>query len=179
MALIEVFHVVADHYPVDPEYTGEIIEGQAVTLDANGYVAPTDAGDFVVGIAGDSISTAGNTEWSAQVTINPAGAQRYTQNRVANQGDETLASGRLTVYTSGGKFRSDQYDTTQTYAPGDTLYAGATGLLTSDAGGAANAVVGLVVEGPLAFPSGVPGTDIDGSMSLGTFVTFILNIDNG
>lgn len=177
MALIEVYHVVADYYDVDPDYTGTIIEGQAVTLDANGYVAPTDAGDAVIGIAGDSISTSGATEWSANVTINGAGATKTTENRVANAGDETLGSGKLTVYTSGGKFRSDQYDATQTYAPGDTLYATDDGNLTTEA--ATNSVVGTVVEGPSAFPSGVPGTDVDGSISLGTFVTFVLNIDNG
>ena len=177
MALIEIYHVVADMYDVDPHYTGTIIPGQAVTLNANGYIEPTDAGDSIIGVAGDAISTEGEGAYSADVTVNGAGAVRKTENRVSDGGNETLASGLMTVYTSGGKFQSDQYDAAQAYVPGDQLYAGDAGVLTTEVG--ANSVVGTVVAGPAAVASGVPGADVNGSLSLGTFITFVLNIDNG
>ena len=172
MALIEVYHVVADMYNVNPTFT-EIKEGMAVVLDDNGYVALPSSKDGVLGVAGDSTSTAGATEWSANVTISANGAQRMTENRVSNQGNETLASGKMTVYTVGGKFRTDQYDTTKEYTYGCTLYAGTTGLITSNSASSVK-VIGVCVEPPAAFPSGVPGTTVNGSMSLGNFLTFIL-----
>ena len=185
MALIEIYHVVADMYPVHDQ---TIREGMCVRLDAAGQVVPAIATGAVLGIAGDStVVSASNasksTPYSAQLTIgaNADGTVRstqWTQNRVSDAFNETLASGKMTVYNSGGKFATDQYDTAVlTYTPasgvaGD-LYSTAAGLLTNTDGGGYQ--VGRCVAAPTAYPSGVPGTDTtDGSLSLGTFITFVL-----
>ena len=175
MALIEIYHVVADMYPVDQEHDiDEIIEGMVITLDVNGNATRCGLGDVPIGLAADSVSTVGRTEYAGNVTINAAGATRTTENRVANQGDETLASGKLTVYTgSAGKFATDQYDTTNAWAVSDIAYAGAAGQLVAAGDGAIQ--VGLVVETPRAYPSGVPGTDVQGSTTLGTYLTILLH----
>jgi len=175
MALIEVYNVVPDYYDVDPDFTGTIIEGQLVSLGADGYVKAADIGELVIGIAGDSISSTGQTEYSADVVISPSGAVRSTENRVANEGDETLASGKLTVYNSGGKFKTDQYDTTKTYVIGTKLYADDDGIITNASDGG-RLEIGYLVGGPAAEESGVPGTDINGSTTLGTFITVLLKV---
>lgn len=179
MALIEIYHVVADMYAVDPDWTAAeaIIEGQWValeTISSNVYAKRADGStELVIGVAGDTMSTAtAGTPYAAQVLVNPAGATRWTQNRVSDYFNETLASGLITVYTSGGKFATDQYAAV-TFVAGTRLYVDANGDLTNvDAG---NAQVVAICVAPIAmYPSGVPGTDIDGSMSLGNFVTFKL-----
>jgi len=174
MALIELQHVVADMYPVDQDHAiDEIIEGMVITLDANGNATRCDLGDMPLGLAADSVSDTGQTEYAGNVTINAAGATRTTENRVSNQGDETLASGKITVYTGGGKFATDQYDTTVTWTVGQVCDAGNDGQLQDDLGTGID--VGVVVETPRAYPSGVPGTDVQGSTSLGTYLTIGLN----
>lgn len=178
MALIEIYHVVADMYPVADSQT--IREGMAISLNTDGEAEAANATDVVFGIAGDntaSSSTDANkaTPYSANLTIGASGAsQKWTENRVSDAYNETLASGKMTVYTGGGKFATDQYAAV-TFAVGEGLYSDANGLLTNVDGG--GSVVGTVVATPTAYPSGVPGTDTtDGSLSLGTFLTFILNV---
>ena len=179
MALIEIYHIVADYYDVDPDWTAAdaIIEGQWVALETVSSVVYAKRADgtteTVIGVAGDTMSTAtAGTPYAAQVLVNPAGATRWTQNRVSDYFNETLASGKITVYTAGGKFATDQYAAV-TFAAGERLYVDASGDLTNvDAGN--GQIVGTCVAPIAAYPSGVPGTDIDGSMTLGNFVTFTL-----
>ena len=178
MALIPVQHVVADHFPVDPDWvyatSGTITSGRLVDLDGSGFVrlVPT-AGNYALGLAADNLSNVGgNTPYASNLTIGAGGSfTRSTENRVSDFFDETLASGRMTVYHGGGRFLTDQFATV-TFAPSQRLYATATGTITNAAAGN-NIVIGLVVGTP-AVPSGVPGTAISGSTSLGTFLDMML-----
>jgi hypothetical protein len=175
MALIPVQHVVADHFPVDPDWSytvnGTIISGSLVDLDTSGYVRNVaTAGNPPIGIAADNLTnTGGNTPFSANLTLGAGGSfTRSTENRVSDFFDETLASGRMTVYNAGGRFLTDQYVTTQTFAPSAVLYSTAAGLWTTTAG--AGNVAGMCISGAASRPSGVPGTAVGGSTTLGTFI---------
>jgi len=177
MALINIYHVVADQLPVNQDFIADIMAGMCVKIDDDGTVTKCDtAGELVYGIAGDTQSnTTAGTAYADNIITGAYGAlARSTQNRVSDNFNETGASGLMTVYTSGGKFATDEYDTTRedSLTPGTKLYTNNAGLL-SDVAGAGN-VVGIVVSAPAAYPSGVPGTDINGSMSLGTYLIFKL-----
>ena len=179
MALIEIFHVVADEYPVDPDWsTPDLLEGLVVRLTQHdGYAARCNATSRPIGIAGDTQSnTISSTPYAASLIVNAAGATRQTENRVSDFFKETLASGKMTVYHSGGTFATDLFDVTvDTAVPGDILYSNATGRLTTTNGG--GLIVATCVAAVKAWPSGVPGVDTtDGSISLGDYVTFKLEI---
>jgi len=169
MALVELYHVVADIYDVDS--SAEITEGMVVMQNAAAdiVVATGASGTVALGLAGDNKINTGNSSGLP-------GAADGWQNRVSDPNFyETRASGKITVYHSGGKFATDQYDSTLTFAIGDACYSDATGKLTNVA--SANAqVVGYCVAVPAAYPSGVPGTDINGDISLGTFMEIKLVI---
>jgi len=181
MALIEIYHVVADMYPIADDQT--IREGMCVNLNANSQIELANvAGERCIGIAGDSTALSANasnlsTPYSSNLTLGANGANRsWTQNRVSDlAGNETLASNMITVYNGGGKFATDQYSATiTTWTPMAPLYTDANGQLSTTAG--ANVQVGVLTQGPSAYPSGVPGTDVTGSISLGDFITFVLTI---
>ena len=178
MALIEIYHVVADMYPVDADWNGaNFLEGQVAQLSALGEAIPGDATSVNLGIAGDTQSnTTSGTPYAASLIVNAAGATRQTENRVSDFFNETLASGLMTIYTSGGKFATDLFEATvDAAAPGDLLFCSANGLLTTTNG--TGPVVGVCVAAVQAWPSGVPGVDTtDGSLSLGDYVTFVLNM---
>lgn len=197
MALIEVFHVVASELQVDANSSTDIPQGVLVTLDSNGLVTLCD-GDtqYATGIAGDSRST-GVTSYSPEsgsslsrdpkstltgaLVIGALGAQqRFTQNRVADQYNEVLASGKMTVYHGGGEFWTDQYELVQsdgstviTYTPMARLYAAGanetanvalessivrSGRFTTESS-TTTQIVGYVLTTPTDYPSGVPGTE--------------------
>ncbi len=173
MALIVEQHVVADMYPVG---TTAIQAGMLVTMVQNGTVIPAAQGSEVcIGIAGDSaLTTAGQTTaYSSQVVIGASDADtartRWTSNRISDMYDETLASGKITVYNGGGKFWiSDDLVTGE-------LATDAGVSLESDAGGhwvagsTAKEVVAITTGLAQGYSSGVPGTDTpDGSIELGT-----------
>ncbi|MFQ5493739.1 MAG: hypothetical protein ACE5DX_06305, partial [Candidatus Dojkabacteria bacterium] len=177
---------------------------------------------FPIGIAGDTRST-GTTSFTPEsgsaLSRNPKtsltgalvtgafGAQQvFTQNRVADQFNEVLASGKMTVYHGGGEFWTDQYElvhangtTVATYTPGTWLYVGAStettgtadgefasvgGRFTDSSTGGVNYLVGATLAAPTAYPSGVPGTDTafsalpegGNSLSWGTFLHVLLKI---
>lgn len=173
MALIVEQHVVADQYPVG---STAIQAGMLLSMVNDGTVIPASQGvKIVIGIAGDSaLTTAGQTTaYSAQVVIGSDDAdtarRRWTSNRISDMFDETVASGKITVYHGGGKFWiSDDLITGE-------LAIDAGELLESETGGhwatgnSAGEVVAVCVGHAQQYPSGVPGTDTpDGSIALGT-----------
>ena len=215
MALIEVFHVVASELPIDANDTTDIPQGLPVTLNTDGLVHTCDGDtEYVIGIAGDSRSqgiTSYTPESGSSLSRNPTtsleGAlvighqnppaplgfgtgytQRYTQNRVADNYNEVLASGKMTVYHSGGEFWTDQYELIQSdgatlavYTPGTPLYAAGTaetvdavnepegqleGRFTDEASTIAQ-IIGYTLTAPTAYPSGVPGTTVGFNSGLG------------
>jgi hypothetical protein len=181
MALIPVYHVVADMFPVDPTWdddTNPIVSGKLVKLDSDGYVQPlTVAGNRCIGIAGDNLASTGpNTPYARSLVIGANGAQQAsTQNRVSDGFNESLASGLMTVYRSGGRFLTDQYNNAQAYVIGNPLYSTNAGKITSVSAGSAF-VVAILATNPGEFPSGVPGTDVAQSISLGVYVDILLQV---
>ena len=180
MALIPILHVLAPSYPVDPNTNPNLLEGKVVKM-VGGFIVAAGADEaYPLGIAGDSSTktSAGlaGTPYSKALIINSAGATRATQNRVSDFFDETLASGKVTVYQNGGSFASDQVDATlisANPATGSALGVAANGLLKVYNAGA---VVGIVTRVYGAEASGVPGVDVDGSISLGNFIEFKLSL---
>lgn len=187
MALIEVFHTIATQLPTTAT---DIVEGMGVKLSGGTtseatVVRVNGAANTVFGIAGDSArSTGPNKPYGASLVVNAAGGTRATQNRVSDFFNETVGSGKITVYTGIGEFYTDQYEAAGTYAGGTPLFMSSNGKLT-DTDGNGN-VVGIAIDGPRAYPSGVPGVDdggvagntaaVNGSLSLGTFLRFYMNI---
>ena len=178
MALIVEYHVIADMYPVGAT---AIQAGMLVRLVA-GLVVPSVASCTTsLGIAGDSklASAAQTTAYSDTVVIGADGAAtRWTGNRVSDFYDETLASQKITVYTAGGKFwiSSTLFETDgSAIQAGDLLKPGTDdGHYTRAA--LSTDVLAVAAGAVTAYPSGVPGTDVDGHMTLGNFVPVILRI---
>jgi len=203
MALIEVFHVVAGQYQLNPDDTPDtafdIPQGSVIGLDANGFCVLANDNNTItpLAVAGDSRSW-GTTSYtpesgsalSRDPTTTMTGAlvtggwgrgQRFTQNRVPDNYDETLASQKMTAYVHG-VFWTDQYETIDisgnvcAFTPGDPLYAspqqgaqvGAGGVVDvasnggkftcTDDGGTRSRVVAYVLTDETDYPSGVPGT---------------------
>jgi hypothetical protein len=184
MSLIVLQHTAVDNFPMNPNYSiatsGEILQGNIVGLDANGFVAlagSTVANNVVppLGIAGDSFANEyQTTAYAAQLVIgrgiqtaagNYQAPTRWTQDRVSDNYRETLASGMMTVYIGSGRFATDQYLVTDpwTTSIGYQLYTTTAGLWTVTANGSngngAARRVGFLLNAPTAYPSGVPGAD--------------------
>jgi hypothetical protein len=188
MALIVHQHTAVDMFDVDPAYdissSGALYAGTIVGLNSSGYVAKAGSvgasGVQALGIAGDSIADEyKTTAYSAELIISPSGASRWTSNRVSDFYNETLASGKISVYIGSGVFYTDQYDTAISSWPlGTKVYSTSAGKFTTSTGTSAR-VVGYILEAPTDYPSGVPGVDspaVDNSMSLGAFLKVQLNI---
>ena len=188
MALIVGFHTIATQLPTTAT---DIVEGMGVKFSAvsglESKVVKSDATTFTFGIAGDSATTTGpNKSYGASVVVNSAGGTRATQNRVSDFFNETVGSGKITVYAGIGEFYTDQYNTSGSYTPGAKLYTAATGKLTNSDGG--GNCIGHTIDGPRAYPSGVPGVDdfgvsgvtssVNGSLALGTYLRFYMVITN-
>jgi hypothetical protein len=185
MALIVLQHSVVDAFDVDPDFSvtssTRILQGMVVGLDSSGYVSLPTTTRAPLGIAGDSISDEYKlTAYSDRLVVSPTGAMRYTSPRVSDMFNETLASGKMTVYVTGGKFATDQYDRNGSYTPGAKVYANTLGWVDDSAGsGELARPIGYVVKAPAEYPSGVPGVDspsVDNSMSLGRYLTIHLSI---
>jgi hypothetical protein len=163
MALVEIYHVVAANRAVA---TGESIkEGQIVSLNTSGQVVLQGASYKIpYGLAGDTKSTSASSM---------PGVASGWQNRVSDYFDETKASGKMTVYHSGGEFATDQFASNVASASiMDALYARSGVLDTIDQDGNDNTTAGVVTVARLvkaagAYPSGVPGVDINGDIALG------------
>lgn len=173
MALVEKYHVVAAERAVASGQT--IKEGQCVSLDSSGEVVIVSATNAVpYGIAGDTKSTSASAM---------PGIDASWQNRVSDYFDETSASGKMTVYHSGGEFATDQFNTNVASSSIlATLYANASGDLdTRDANGATALPVARLVKAAGTYPSGVPGIDLNGDQALSgeesnTYIEFKLTI---
>lgn len=194
MALIVVFHTIATQLATTAT---NITEGMGVELlavlsgtSASKVVRKVNNSSHTFGLAGDSATTTGpNKPYGASVVVNSAGGTRATQNRVSDFFNETVGSGSITVYSGIGEFYTDQYTSGGTFTPGAALYSStAAGLMTADSGSNGNKI-GTVIDGPRAYPSGVPGVDdfgvsgvtssVNGSLALGTYLRFSMNITPG
>jgi len=156
MALIEKFHVVAAERTVA---SGETIkEGQIVSLNSLGEVVLQGvANPIPYGIAGDTKSTSASAM---------PGISAGWQNRVSDYFDETKASGKMTVYHSGGEFATDQFAAAVASASiMDPLYAVAGVLDVVDTNGS-NVVAARLIQAAGTYPSGVPGVDLNGDQAL-------------
>jgi hypothetical protein len=80
----------------------------------------------------------------------------------------------MTVYSGVGTFLTSEYKSSDTFALGGGVYADANGKLTTTDGG--GNLVGRVTGLPKAYPNGVPGTDVEGSLSLGTLLKIQLSL---
>ena len=161
MALIEKFHLVAAEVPVA---TGQTIrEGMIVSLNANGEAVVQGAANPIpYGIAGDSKLTSASAM---------PGVYAGWQNRVSDYFDETKASGKLTVYHSGGEFATDQFDasvTAITPLAYNALYA-VDGVLSA-ANTQSSGVVARLIKLAGVYPSGIPGVDLNGDQALASGV---------
>jgi hypothetical protein len=148
MALIEKFHVVA---AVKAVAAGQNIkEGQLVSLNSSGAVVLQNGTNKVpYGVAGDTKNTA---------SYLPGVASGW-QNRSSDYFDETKASGKMTVYHSGGEFATDQFTSnTAGSTPYAALYA-YNGLFHSVTDVQDSGVVAYLTAAAAAYPSGVPGVD--------------------
>jgi len=173
MALIVEYHVVADMYPVG---ASEIIAGMLVYL-SGGLVVPlatsANPDQIAIGIAGDSkLTSAGHTTaYSEEVHLGSDGsATRYTANRVSDFYDETAAAQKITVYSGGGKFwiSYDLFDSNASLVvAGDLLKGSGSAAGEWARAGTDDDICGLAVGPAQAYPSGVPGTDVDGHIQLG------------
>ncbi len=179
MAIKEIYHTVASVLPIDTD-TGTIPAGRIVTLDANFLVTlPAAAGDEPVGMAGDTQrqSPAANNPESASLITGSyqtaaSGATRWSQNRVADNYNETLASSEMTVYHGAGEFWTDEYSAAVvTWGAAAALYntiAAPQGQWTTAA--VSNRISGLLLGDPQALESGVPGVAVRGSISFGNYI---------
>jgi hypothetical protein len=162
MAIIPSFFVVAGSYDVDPD-TSDIKEGMCVAFNGAAGVRRVDSTTGigkVLGLAGDTKSTSASSM--------PGVADGW-QNRVSDGYNETKASGKITVYHSGGEFVLDQFVDAGMEAVnvGNFLKANTDGLLVNDgAAKTANSVAMLLVAAG-AYSSGTPGTDINNDAELG------------
>ena len=173
MALIEQFHVVADNFAINTSVT-DLIEGMFVKLNSSGEVvkATGASAERSIGVTGDTKSTS-----LSGLPATNSSSQGAFVNRVSDSFDETKASGKCTVYHSGGRFASNQYETAPTlaWAVGLPLYISANSKLTTDASTSAQ-IVATCLRVPGAYPSGVPGIDINGDLTLGNYIEFKLEI---
>jgi hypothetical protein len=156
MAIIPLYYVVADTYPVDST-TVDIAEGQCVALTSAGVRRCDGTGGVqkVIGLAGD-------TKAVSNMYSTMPGVSTGWQNRVSDGYDETKASGMLTVYHSGGVFATDMFVNSNVAAAnvGDYFKADAsTGNLTWDSATKSLVSIAQLVAPAGAYPSGVPGTD--------------------
>jgi len=158
MALIEKYHVVAAERPVA---TGQTIkEGQIVSLNTSGEVViqGVGVGEGVIpyGIAGDTKSTSASSM---------PGIVSGWQNRASDYFDETKASGKMTVYHSGGEFATDMYHSSvASAAVGAPLYAVSGMLKTAD--DQSSGIVARLTQPAGLYPSGTPGVDVTGDAAL-------------
>jgi len=197
MALIPKYHTAVAMFPVDPadvalinagssDATYGIYAGQVVGLTSAGYIKHATASNasptiLPIGLAGDSLaSAAGHTAYQDSLVVNPGGTRKGTQNRVSDYFNETLGSGLMSVYITGGEFYTDMYLSSDTFTVGAKVYANPVAAYTTASAGlvtcstTSNASqIGVLTSGVAGYPTGVPGAinATDYSMPLRTFNT--------
>jgi len=187
MALIPVYFSVANYFRIDNASTTPIPPGTVMSLSVldaslDSFVEICNGVTSPIGVAADAfLSEFMNppaSGYAADIVTGAFGnSTTRSTNRINDLFMETRGSGLMTVYTGVGTFRTTVYDPTVTAsqwvsALNGKLYSNANGQLTPV--GTQNSI-GTLVGVPKAFPSGVPGTQTwDGSMSLGTYLTFNL-----
>jgi len=160
-----VFRVVTSQYPILATTTIE--GGMVVTIDSNGRAVACGASDVPVGISADR---------------NRASEAYEFVNRVSDSGNDTRASGLLSVYHGGGEFYVDMDDSAITTPAGTAitgvivngatvtpdmqpLYAAASGQM-DDSG---STIVARTIENPVNYDgtasleTGIPGEFEPGS----------------
>lgn len=162
MAIIPLYYVVAGNYDIDPE-TLDIKEGACVAFNGAAGVRRVTTGDDgkVLGLSGDTKSTSASSM---------PGVVDGWQNRISDGYNETKASGKLTVYHSGGEFATDQFVDTDLDASHLGQYLKAdetTGTLVLEGAAKSADTVAMLVGAAGAYPSGVPGSDINNDTELG------------
>lgn len=163
MAIIPLYYVIAGSYDVDATATTDIKEGMCVALNQNLGVRRVDGTTGigkVLGLCGDTKSTSASSM--------PGVGTGFT-NRVSDYFDDTKSSAKLTVYHGGGEFATDQFvDTNMDDAHvGYYLKATTGGLLAIDGAAKTADSVAMLLKPAGAYPSGVPGTDINQDSALG------------
>lgn len=179
MALVEEFHVVADEFDLNASVT--VIEGDIVMFNGSAEIilATNGASSRPIGIAGDTSST--TTCGMPGVTIGGSGGtavgNKGFSNRASDPFNESTASGKVTVYHGGGKFATDRYVAapSPSWASALPLYSDSVGQWTT-AVSTATVVCGVCAAAPAAYRSGIPGTDVNGDQSLGTFIELVLSL---
>ena len=158
--IIPVYHVVASMVPIAATTTIEA--GMVVSLDSSGYAVKAGTGNYYpLGLAGDRNRASEAYEWV---------------NRVSDSGNDTRASGMLTVYHSGGEFYVD-VDDSALQTPGGTSIAGViasgstttpgtllytengtqSGKLTSTPTTGANGLTAKAISAAASLDGGIPG----------------------
>jgi hypothetical protein len=143
--------------------TTTIEPGMVVTLNAStGKAEPCDKVDYPIGLAADKNRAAEAYEWV---------------NRLPDSGNETAASGLLSVYHGGGEFYVDVNDSTIT-TPGGSAITGVLNdgltltygvkLYTADSGHmntvqGSDTAIAIVLETEETLSSGIPGEYAPGS----------------
>lgn len=133
-----------------------------------------------IGIAGDTValnevSFGGATSlgYAADVVINANGDTARTVNRISDMFNETSASGQMSVYSGSGVFLTTKYDAEgmgNDYVVGLPVYLSAMAAGNFTAVDTSGVKVGMCLSEPIAYPNGIPGTTVDGSLSLGTYI---------
>ena len=158
--IIPVFRGLTTQFPIAATTTIEA--GMVVTLNSTtGYAEACDLADVPVGIAADRNRASESYEWV---------------NRVSDSGNDTAASGMLSVYASG-EFYVDMNDSAITTpngtaitgvivsdcvtTPGAPLYTAANGQMDDTSGGATK--IGICLEEAASLDSGIPGEYEPGS----------------
>jgi hypothetical protein len=163
--LIPCFHVIATEYPIASGQT--FIAGYAVSIDSTGKAVPATGGaatNYVYGLCADKVGTAEAYQF---------------QNRISDMGNDTAASGMVTVYNAGGEFYIDVDDdhvftpmgtevrgvleVGATKTPGTPLYASTTAGMLSSSRQGTEIPVAVIVENSGALDSGIPGEFEPGS----------------
>ena len=170
MALVEKFHVVAAERQVASGQT--IKEGQVVSLNNAGEVVIQSITHLVpYGIAGDTKSTTASSMPGIGTAViggnstSTAVTQGF-QNRASDYFDETKASAKMTVYHNGGEFATDMFSSNVVdLKPYTALYANS-GYLCSSSESTASGIVGYLTQTAGSYPSGVPGTAVNGDQAL-------------
>lgn len=156
--IIPVYKVVSSQFPIATTTTN-IEAGMPIYIDSNGQCLRCDASDVPIGLAGDRTRASEALEWT---------------NRVSDAGNDTAASGMLTVYHSGGEFWVDVDDSSIT-TPGGTSITGVVVSLaatiadlayTADNGqidDSGTNVLGNFLTGEVTVESGIPGEYEPGS----------------